>query len=70
MKDEGVVEGSFFPEGVEFLKSIQKTPSFTRNPFEAVEQGVRTLKKAYLTDAGKRTLLSNNGETQTGYHRK
>ena len=25
---------------MEFLKSLQKTPSFTRNPFEVVEQGV------------------------------
>lgn len=34
------IEGFFFPESMEFLKSIQKTHSFTRNPFEVVEQGV------------------------------
>lgn len=37
MEDEGVVEDSFFSEGVEDLKSIIKTPLFTRTPFEAIE---------------------------------
>ena len=39
LKDEGVVEDSFFQEGVEYLRSIQKIPSCTRNPFEALKQG-------------------------------
>ena len=41
LKDEGVVEDSFFSEGVEYLRSIQKIPSCTRNPFDALKQGAR-----------------------------
>ena len=37
LKDEGVVDDSFFLEGVEYLRSIQKFPSYTRNPFKAFE---------------------------------
>ena len=33
LKDEGVVDDSFFPEGVEYLRSIQKIPSYTMNSF-------------------------------------
>ena len=40
LKDEGV-DGSFFPEGVEYLRLIRKIPSCIRNPFEALEQEAR-----------------------------
>ena len=43
LKDEGVVDDSFFSEGVEYLKSIQKIPSYTRNPFEALKHGTHKL---------------------------
>ena len=39
LKDEGVVEDSFFSEGVEYLRSIPKLPSCTRNHFQALKQG-------------------------------
>ncbi|KAA0053113.1 Cysteine-rich RLK (receptor-like protein kinase) 8 [Cucumis melo var. makuwa] len=41
LKDEGDVEYSFFPKGVEYLRSIQKLPSCTRNLFKSLKQGAR-----------------------------
>ena len=39
LKDEGVVDDSFFPKRVEYLRSIQKIPLYKRNPFKALKQG-------------------------------
>ena len=43
LTNEGDVDDSFFSEGVEFLRSIQKIPLYTRNRFEALKHGAHQI---------------------------